>query len=106
VLLLSGSAALGTKGICPQAWFDAPFATTGLTVQEMGGGETIVDFSLLMMRSMPTTTFAFVAVLTGKFDGSLKFLALTINGIEVLFCCTFYFDMAILLLSILGLFTF
>jgi len=104
VLLLLDFVVLGTKGICPQAWFAAAFVTTGLTAQETGGGEAIVDFSLLMMKSMSTTTSVSVAVSMEKFDGSLKSLALTINGIEVLSYCTFYFVMAILLLSILGLF--
>jgi len=62
-----------------------------------------VDFSLLMMRSMLSIISASVVVLMEKFDGSLKSLALTTNGTEVSFCCTFYFVMAILFLTILGL---
>jgi len=55
VLLLLGFDVLGSRAICPQAWFDAAFATTSLTAQEMVGGEIIMGFSLLMMKSMSTT---------------------------------------------------
>jgi len=106
VLPLSGLAALGTKGICLHAWFDAAFLTTGLTAQEMGGGENIVDFSLLMMKSMTTPASVSAADSIQKFTGSSKSLALIITGGEVLFYCTSYFDMAILLLTILGLLMF
>jgi len=94
------------KRYMPQGMVRRRFCNKCITAQEMGRGGTIVDFSLLMMRSMSTTIFAFVTVLMEKFDGSLKSLALTTNTIEVLSCCTFYFVMAILLLSILGLFMF
>jgi len=106
VLPLSGFAALGTRGICLQAWFDAAFVTTGLTAQEMGGGETIVDFSLLMMKSMTTPASVSIADSMQKFTGSSMSLALITTGGEVLFYCTSYFVMAILLSSILGLLMF
>ena len=68
----------------------------------MGGGVTIVDFSLLMTKNMSTTISAFAAVLMEKFDGSLMFLALTTSGRALLIfrfkiqalkpylVCTFY----------------
>jgi len=85
-----------------QAWFDAAFVTTGLTAQEMGGGETIVDFSLLIMKSMSTPASVSAADSIQKFAGSSMSVALITTGGEILFYCTSYFVMAILLLTILG----
>jgi len=85
---------------------DDTFATTGSTAQEMGEGVTIVGFFLLMMKNTSSTTSVFAAVLMEKFDVSLKFLALTTNGIEALSCLHLLFVMTSLFLSILGLLMF
>ena len=58
----------------------------------MGGGETIVGFSLLMMKSMTAPVSVSAADSIQKFAGSSKSLALTTTGDEALLYCTSYFS--------------
>jgi len=53
----------------------------------MGGGETIVDFSLLMMKSMTTPASVSAANSIQKLAGLSKSLALITTPGKVLFYC-------------------
>jgi len=121
-IILLGFAAPGTRDLCLQACVADAFSTIGSTAQEMEEGVIIEGFSLLMMKSMLSTISASAVVLMEKSNGSLMFSALiTTSRALVVFrfqlqiyifqhlsfldlsWLHFYFVMASLFLSILGL---